>query len=182
MPFSLTKSPSADNVVALVKNPDLADAVIEVTKQPGNETIAFSKNASTKAAITKTPGAGGSFNLFTHPDSGNWTLSSSNITDNGDGTYTWDGLAAANLTKKIDSLLIQGNTYEWVFDLIALNTSQPMSRLSSNNLIMSGIVVGTDQSFSRVLGFSPGGTGDTGFRALIGVEMTIGNLRLYDRG
>jgi hypothetical protein len=51
--YSLTKSPNADNVVALSKN---EGTPIEVTKNPGNDTVTFQKNASIKARIVKSGG------------------------------------------------------------------------------------------------------------------------------
>ena len=54
MKYSLTKNPNADHVVSTQK--DEAATKIEVTKNPGNETVAFSKDSLVKVALVKKGG------------------------------------------------------------------------------------------------------------------------------
>jgi len=55
--YSLTKGPVADNVWALTKDPDATK--IEITKNPGFDTVAFSKNAATQVSLENAGGGGG---------------------------------------------------------------------------------------------------------------------------
>ena len=52
--YSLTKG-QANHTVALAQK-DLAATPIEVTKNPGNQTVTFQKNSATKARIVKSGG------------------------------------------------------------------------------------------------------------------------------
>ena len=82
--YSITKDPAADNIYSLAQK-DLTATAIEVTKNPGNDTVTFQKNAATKARIVK---AGGG--VYSQPAAADlngstqyitWGLSTSPVSD-----------------------------------------------------------------------------------------------------
>ena len=76
--YSLTKGPVADNVWALTKDPDATK--IEITKNPGFDTVAFSKNAATQVSLENAGGGGGigAVAMWATEDGDTW------ITEDGD--------------------------------------------------------------------------------------------------
>ena len=50
--FSYTKGPGADNIVTLAQK-DLSATPIELSNNPGNDTITFVKNSSTRVRIVR---------------------------------------------------------------------------------------------------------------------------------